>query len=146
VNSPESLVDAVVQELGSLLDEFGFALSEDSPEVVRYASASAVLTVTAYAGDHGQVDVIVEPGRAHSVHERLVIGRMVGRASLVRVLELAAQDLRTNEPALRGDLAFFAHIGTENQRLATAWTAYYAKQGPRPTTGKLPWFHLSPTY
>jgi hypothetical protein len=137
VGSPESLADAASQELRSLIEAHGFSLSECSGEIVRYTSASAVLTVTAHAADRGQVDVIVEPAATHGVHERLIISRMVGRASLVRVLQLAADDLRTNERALQGDPSFFRQLGEEQRRDAEAWTAYYAGKGPQPT-GKLP--------
>lgn len=96
------------------------------------------MTVAAYQAEHGQVDVIVEPVAAHDTYEKLVISRMVGRASLARVLQLAADDLRANEPALRGEASFFRSLGEEQRRKSEAWTAYYAGEGPRPTTGNLP--------
>jgi hypothetical protein len=135
--SPDSLADATRQELGLLLDEHAFVPTETSAEVVRFQSAVATVTVTGYAAEHGQVEVIVEPLAAHGQHERLVISRMVGRASLIRVLQLAAEDLRASEQALRGEQSFFRQLGEVQEREAEAWTAFYAGEGPQPT-GKLP--------
>jgi hypothetical protein len=115
VGSSDELANAARQQLGSLIEAHGFALTESSAEAVRFESEAAAVTVTAYAADHGQVDVIAEPLAAHEAHERLVISRMVGRASLARVLQLAARDLRANEQALRGDPSFFTRLG-EKQR------------------------------
>jgi len=114
---PDALAAAVSQELGSLIEEYGFVQGESSAEAVRFESSAAALTVTAYAGDHGQVDVIVEPAAPSDAHERLVISRTVGRASLTRVLQLAARDLQANEQALRGDSSFFRQLAVENRRL-----------------------------
>ena len=110
MQTPNALANAVRHELGSLIEEHGVVQKESSAEAVRFESTVVAVTVTAYAEDHGQVDVIVE----HGARERLVISRMVGRASLARVLQLAAEDLRANEQALRGDFSFIrkpAHDG-----------------------------------
>ena len=99
---PNALANAVRHELGSRIEEHGLVQKESSAEAVRFESPVVAVTVTAYADDHGQVDVIVE----HGARERLAISRMVGRAPLARVLQLAAEDLRANEQALRGDFSF----------------------------------------
>jgi hypothetical protein len=40
VGSPEGLVDAAREELGSLIHEHGFVLKESSAEAVRFESAA----------------------------------------------------------------------------------------------------------
>ena len=57
---------------------------------------------------------------------------------MARLLEIAGEQLRGEELALRGDPEFFERLTREKRREANEWTAYYSGQGPRPKTGKLP--------
>jgi hypothetical protein len=66
---------------------------------------------------------------------------MTGRASMPRLLELAAERMREEEAILGGDPAFFERLAEKQRRRSDEWTAYHAGRGPRPRTGKLPDAH-----
>jgi hypothetical protein len=128
--------DAVQRELAFLVDERGFRLIEVSDQIVRFASPEVVVTASYYPSE-AQVDVTVTQVDQLDRYEELILSGMVGRASPARLLQLAAEKLRTNDPALTGDQSYFTRLGDERRREAEAWTAYHEGTGPQPR-GKLP--------
>ena len=99
---------------------------------------SPTLGVEATFDPRGEVELAVfrlgheEPGA------RWTYTGMVGRASVERLLEIAAGQLRDEPALLRGDPDFFERLRAKNRREAAAWTAYYSGTGSRPQTGELP--------
>jgi hypothetical protein len=132
----ENFSDAATRELAFLVDEHGFRLVEASNEVVRWESPAAVGTASYYPPEC-QVDVTVAPVERRDLYDELVLSGMVGRASPERLLHLAAEKLRSDHAALRGDSPYYERLGDERRREAEAWTAFYAGKGPQPR-GKLP--------
>ena len=128
--------DAATREFAFLVDEHGFRLVEVTGEVVRYESPLVIVTASYYPSEC-QVDVTAAPVARPGQYDKLVLSGMVGRASPARLLELAAEKLRANPPALSGDRAYYERLGDEHRREAEARTAFYAGKGPQPR-GKLP--------
>jgi hypothetical protein len=119
----------------AFLVERGFRTVESSPHLVRWESetlgAEAIL-------DRGQVDVAVFRLGHEQPWERWTCTGAIGRASVSRLLQIAAERLLQEEAVLRGDRAFFEHLAARQKRESEEWTAYYEGSGPRPQTGKLP--------
>jgi hypothetical protein len=63
---------------------------------------------------------------------------MVGRASVARLLEIAAEQLLAEPRVLGVDHGYLDQLAANAQADSEAWTAFYSGQGPRPTTGRLP--------
>jgi hypothetical protein len=129
---------AACRELAFVVEEFGFRIAESGREVVRFESPSVVVIASFYDGEGGQLDVTAQRANETDRHASLILGGMVGRASVARVLQIAAEKLRANEPALQGDESYYRRLGEERRRESEAWMAYYAGKGPRPATGRLP--------
>jgi hypothetical protein len=128
--------DAARRELAFLVDERGFRLVEVTDEVVRFESPNVIVTASYYPNE-SQVDVSATPADRPDRHEELILSGMVGQASPARLLQLAAEKLRTNDAALSGDQSYYTRLGDERRREAEAWTTYYEGKGPQPRR-KLP--------
>jgi hypothetical protein len=134
MNSP--FADAVEHEFAFLIDDRDFRLATASGEVVRFASPRVEVQLS-YHPSEQQVDLAAYPVGERDPYTRFVWRGMVGRASVERLVQLAAAALRANEPALSGDDAYYRELGAEQRQDAEAWTAFCAGQGPQPT-GQLP--------
>ena len=113
-----------------------FNIVEVTDRVVRFESPVVFVTASYYPNEC-QVDVTAAPLDRSDRYEELILSGMVGRPSPARLLQLAAEKLRTNEAALNGDRAYYARLGAERRRESEAWTAYYEGKAPQPR-GKLP--------
>jgi hypothetical protein len=127
---------AARRELAFLVDDYAFELVEATANVVRFASERVVVAATFYPNEW-QVDLTAALSGDEDRYARLVLSGMVGRASPARVIELLAEKLRGNTPALTGDGSYYRQLGEEQRQKAEAWTAFYAGKGHKPT-GKLP--------
>ena len=58
--------------------------------------------------------------------------RMVGTASVGRLLEIALEEMRAEPAVLNGDSQYFERLGADNGALAHVWAEYHAGRGPRP--------------
>jgi hypothetical protein len=117
-------------------DKFAFLLTEHAFRVVEEQERSVLLEgptlcAEAWWDPRGEVDVNVFLRGKRNVGMWSYVG-MVGRASVGRLLELAAQELRDEEPVLRADSEYFDNLALEQKASAEALTAYYSRKGPRP--------------
>ncbi|MGH3024773.1 MAG: hypothetical protein ACRDNI_14040 [Gaiellaceae bacterium] len=131
-----AFAETVRRELAFLIDHHGFRIVSESEYLVRLDSET--LGAEAMFDPRGEVGLEVFRLGHEGPRERWSYTGMVGRASVPRLLQIAAEHLQAEEAVLRGDPAFFDALTRENQRLSEEWTAYYARKGPRPQTGKLP--------
>ena len=114
----------------------GFRLVEATDHVVRFESPVVSVRASYYPSEM-QVDVQAARLDQRDRYAELVLSGMVGRASPARLLELAAEQLRANVPALTGDPEYYACRGAERRAEAEALTAYAERKRPHPR-GKLP--------
>jgi hypothetical protein len=103
--------------------------------MVRFESADVEVSVS-YFPPEGQVDLFARL-RRRDRYEEFVWSGMVGRASLARLVQLAAKALRGNAEALSGGELYYRRLGEARRRKAEEWTAFYQGKGPQPR-GKLP--------
>jgi hypothetical protein len=136
MDEEETFPQMVAQKLAFLRDDHGFRVVSESDHMVRLESAS--VGVEAIFDSRGELDVTVSPLAADDPFAEWSYVGMVGKASLPRLLELAAKRLREEEPVLRGDPDFFRDLAAQKRLEAEQWTAYYSGRGPKPQTGKLP--------
>ena len=100
--------------------------------------SSLHLVVEAWLDPRGEVLVKLSQLGDEDPYATWTCSGMVGRASVPRLLELAAEQLRGEDALLNADAASFERLAARQRQLAQQWTAYYAGTGPRPETGKLP--------
>lgn len=131
----ETFPEMARRQLAFLIREHGFSVVAEDHQHIRLESRS--LGLEAWHDPRGEVEVRVFRLDAADNYERWTYSGMVGAASLSRLLEIAGEQMSANPAVLRGDQAFYQHLGAENRRLSEAWTAYYAGKGPQPR-GKLP--------
>jgi hypothetical protein len=135
--TPSALQEAAEQHLKFLVDR-GFRLVASEDVRVRYESDAVSVTLSAYPGEGGQVDLrVARLGHEAAVEVRTISG-MFDPAKLSRGVAFLAERVQQEDAALRGDPTYFEQLTAEQQKLADAWTAYYERKGPRPQTGKLP--------
>jgi hypothetical protein len=124
-----TLPDLVRDKWASLLRDDAFTVvEEDDNRVVLTSPDTRILVIH---DPRGEVDVDVcrhdqEPWQGWTY------AGMVGSASAARLLELALKRMRADPAILRGDAAFYEALGERATADAEAWTAYYARRGPRP--------------
>jgi len=136
----EGLGDLVRSELAFLLDAHGFVVLREDEHIVELESPTLFAQVV--WDPRGEVGVNI---RRRGV-ERFGDARygqwsyfgMVGRASVQRLLQLAAERLRAEPRVLQADDEFFDALAREQHGTAREWTAYYSGKGPRPRRGHLP--------
>lgn len=136
MRSGSGFSDVVVREFGFLGGEYGFAVVRQGGDVVEFESL--LVRVVATFDPRGEVEVVVTRRDSDSGFGRVTFGGQVGTASVERLVQMAAEQLRREESALEGDAEFFDLLAEAQSRNAEAWTAYHAGRGPRPKTGKLP--------
>jgi hypothetical protein len=136
MDSDEGFPAAVQREFAFLITEHGFRLTSDEDRRVRFESST--VGVTATFDPRGEIEVrVAQLGRERGFGT-LSLDAMVGRASMSRVVELLAERLCQHDDALRGETAYFEKLADQQRVESEAWTAYYAGQGPPPSTGRLP--------
>jgi hypothetical protein len=135
MENEEDFIEAAKRELAFLVDEYGFRVVEETDTDVRFESP-AVAVVAAIDRPRSEVEVFV--GRRGHEYGTLSFGGMIGQASAVRLLEMAAAELRAHEWALEGDENLYDQLAFQQRRESREWTAYNAGRGPRPSTRKLP--------
>ena len=131
----ESFANAVRDKLAFLLTEHGFRVVHEDAHCVRLESVS--LCAEAVWDPRGEVTISVFQ-RGYRDSGTWSYTGMVGRASIPRLLEIAAERIRAQEQMLLGDDAFFEILAEEQRQASEALTAYYSRKGPRPRTGQLP--------
>jgi hypothetical protein len=124
-----TLPDLVRDKWASLLRDDAFTMMEEDDN--RVVLTSPDTRIVAVHDPRGEVDVAVcrhdqEPWQGWTY------AGMVGSASVGRLLELALERMHADPAILRGDAAFFKALGERATANAEAWTAYYARRGPRP--------------
>ncbi len=119
-----------------LIDECGFHLVAEDEHHIRLESN--VMAIEAWYDTRGELDVDVFRLDSTDRHARWTYVGMVGNASTARLLEIAVEKMTADPAILTGDPAFYDRLAAESHRLSDAWTAYYSRKGPRPTTGRLP--------
>jgi hypothetical protein len=136
VENSDAFPSIVRRELAFLTDLYDFRIVREDRHQVEFQSP--MTHVMAIFDPRGEVEVVVRLREATSAFAAINFGGQTGTASLTRLVQLIANDLRHEEPALRGDAAFFELVALERSRQAAEWTAYYSGKGPRPETGRLP--------
>jgi hypothetical protein len=131
-----SFPDLVRSRFDFLLTDHEFEITEEQDHDVCLESSR--LRVRALHDPRGEVVVNVTRVGHDDGHERWTYAGMVGRASVDRLLEIAAERMRENSAILAGDAAFYEQLGREHRQTAEEWTAYSARKGPRPRRGPLP--------
>ena len=121
--------------MGSLLEAHGLRRSTDDGFMATFEND--VLRLQVVHDPRGQVDVRVARRNSPTAGVWTYTG-MVGRASVKRLLERAADALLGEPTVLIGDPAYFDALASAQAAESAAWTAYYSRKGPRPRTGKLP--------
>lgn len=130
-----TLADLVDVAMGPLLVAHGLRMVSSDNDSVAFDSETLHLLVA--HDPRGEVDVRVVRRKSPSEGTWTYSG-MVGRASVTRLLELAALELAAEPKVLAADDAYFEALAEKQAELSAEWTAYYSRKGPRPTTGSLP--------
>jgi hypothetical protein len=130
-----SLLELVEERWASLMARHGFdVISSDMSSVVLDSHS---VRVEVAHDPRGGVDVSVFP-HGQGASGRWEYTGMVGRASVARLLDIAAEKMESEPAVLRGDGGFYATLADQQRAASSAWTAYYAGQGPRPGRPHLP--------
>ena len=124
-----SLPDLVRDKWASLISDDAFTMVEAGAD--RVVLTSHETRIVAVHDPRGEVDVAVYRHDQEPWQGWRYAG-MVGTASVARLLELALEDMKSDPRILRGDAAFYKGLGDRATTDAEAWTAYYARRGPRP--------------
>ena len=125
-----TLPELVHDKWASLLRGDAFTLVE--ADANRVVLTSRETRIVAVHDPRGEVDVAVCRHDQESWQGWTYAG-MVGNASVARILELALDEMQADPRILRGDAAFYKAMGDRTSDDAEAWTAYYARRGPRPS-------------
>jgi hypothetical protein len=110
---------------------------DDSEIVAKVVLDSQHVRVEVIHDFRGEIDVSVYPHGPGS-YGRWRYGGMVGRASLLQLLEMAAGAMESDPAVLRGDAVFYEARAHEQRAESISWTEYYARSGPRPPRPPLP--------
>jgi hypothetical protein len=130
-----SFSDLVREAFQPLLTEHGFVVvGADAHEVVL---ESPRLRSRTRLSPRGELDVSVFPKDTPEWVGWSYSG-MVGRASIVRLLELALEQMVSDPRILVGNGAFYEQLASERKAEAEAFTTYAEGKGPRPRRGELP--------
>lgn len=125
----------VRDKLAFLVSEHGFGVIQEDEHVVLLESP--ILRVEAVWDPRGEVAVNVYRWDKREAGMWSYSG-FVRRATVPRLLEIAADRMRDQEQVLSGDTAYYDELASEQQSTAEQWTAYYSRKGPRPDTRRLP--------
>lgn len=121
--------------MGPLLDAHGLRRSSDDGSLATFENDVVRLQVA--FDPRGEVDLRVARRSCPTAGVWTFTG-IVGRASVTRLLELAAEELVAEPKVLSGDPAYFDALASAQADESAQWTAYYSRRGPRPKTGQLP--------
>lgn len=124
----DSLGALVRKEWSPLLLQ-GFTITDE--ERGRVVLESAAVQVVATHDPRGEVDVTVA-SLSGEWPNCWSYSRMVGTASVGRLLEIALEEMRAEPAVLNGDSQYFERLGADNGALAHVWAEYHAGRGPRP--------------
>jgi len=128
--------EIVLEKFAFLVRDYGFRAVGEEAGLVRMESPTlGVLTVF---DPRGELDVWVFRLGSESPLDSWTYTGMTGRASLPRLLEIAAEQMRDDPRLLQGDPTFFSRLGADNRRRSHELTAWASGKGPRPDTRKLP--------
>ncbi len=131
-----SFVDEVRDKFAFLLTDHAFHVTRDDPAGVVLLE-SPTLCVEAVSDPRGEVAVnVYRLGKRE--HGMWAWAGMVGRASVPRLLEIAAERLREDGEVLNADAAYYDNLAADQHAASVMWTAYYSGRGPRPNTRHLP--------
>ena len=132
----EDFVLAVRREFASVIETGGFDIVQETNFEVRLQSASVAIEVKLDPREGIQVDAM-RLGH-ESLPERWAYSGMIGRADATRLLRIAVERLEDNPAVLAGDRQFFEDLTRSQVTKSKAWTDYYARKGPQPTSRPLP--------
>lgn len=124
-----TLPDLVRDRWASLLRDDAFAVSEEDDN--RVVLTSRDMRIVAIHDPRGEVDVAAYRHGQEPWQGWTYTG-MVGTASVAGLLDLALESMEADPRILRGDAAFYSTLSDRATADAEAWTAYYARRGPRP--------------
>jgi hypothetical protein len=136
MSTSEAFADLVRREFAFLAVDHGFQVTREDQQRVRLESPT--LVVVAFWDQRGEVAVRVSRRGHEEWAESWNFDGMVGRATVLRLLQMAGEQMKAEASVLLGDAAYYAALSAEQNRSAKERTAYYSRQGPRPRTGKLP--------
>jgi hypothetical protein len=127
---------AVRREFASLIETSGFHVVSETNLAVRLQSASVAIEAKLDPREGVQVDAM-RLGH-ESLHERWTYSGMIGKADATRLLQIALERLQAVPALLAGNHQFFEDLTTSQVAKSKAWTDYYARKGPQPTSRPLP--------
>jgi hypothetical protein len=131
----DEFADTTVAELAFLFD-YGFVISERSRDSVRFESPN--VAVSALLSPFGEVEIRVARLGHENGYGTLTLAGMVGRASAPRVIQLLAEELRSEDEALRAKDDYFRDLAERQRRRNEELNDYYSARRSWPRKGKLP--------
>lgn len=135
MSSEESFAEQVRDKLAFLISEHAFSVVREDKYVVLLESP--MMHAEAIWDQRGEVTVNVYR-RAKRDFGMWSYSGFEGRASVPRLLEIAADQMQEDARVLDGDTTYYDALATEQKASAEAWTAYYSQKGPKPDNHWLP--------